>query len=382
MTIPLSLASITAVERSAVERVLRSGWLSQGQELEAFEAALARQAGRNFAVAVNSGTSALHLALLALGIGPRDEVVTTPYSFVATTNAILLTGATPVFADIDRDTLNLDPMKSERACTARTRALLPVEVLGNGTHMAAYERIAHRHHIHLVEDACEAIGATYMGRPAGGFGVCSVFGFFPNKQITTGEGGVVLTDSEEICGTCVALRNHGRRQNGGESLVGYNYKMDELSAAIGCAQLGRLDEIVAKRRRLAQLYGERLAAVEGIHLPPDPGDDDANQDSWFAYVIRLDDDYSALHRNFIAAHLQSHGVMCSTFFEPIHLRPHVRKRMGTFVGQFPHCEHVAARTIALPFFTDMTDDQVSVVCEVLVGGLAALKPASERPRSI
>jgi perosamine synthetase len=366
MRVPLSRPSITEAEIEAATRALRSGWLSQGAELSAFEAALAARVGRRYCVGVNSGMSALHLCLLALGVSEGDEVITSPFSFIATTNSILHAGARPVFVDIDPDTYNLDPDLIVGAVTERTKALLAVEALANVTHFERYERISRQHGIGLVEDSAEALGARARGRAAGGFGDCSVFGFFPNKQITTGEGGAVLTDSEAIRDACVSLRNHGRDATGQQYVApGFNYKLCEMTAAVGHQQLRRLDEILARRREVAALYDALLAEVEEVHRPPNPCRDDPGSASWFAYVVRLDDAFGVDNRDRLLDALRREGIGCGYYFPPIHLQGHVKERFGFKVGDFPQCERISQRTVSLPFFTDMAGDEARLVCDTL-----------------
>lgn len=359
-SIPLSRPDITDAERQAVDAVLRTDRLSIGPRTEAFEAGVAARAGRRFGIAVNSGTSGLHLCVRALGIGEGDEVITTPFSFIATTNCALFERATPVFADIDPQTYNLDPAAVEKAITPRTKAILPVSVFGNCAHMDAYEAIARRHGLAMIEDCCEALGGTLNGRPAGSFGDCGVFAFYPNKQITTGEGGVIVTDREDVRELCASMRNQGRDSMAwlAHARLGYNYRMSEISAAIGEVQVGRLDEILANRRRAAALYHEVLADVDGLHLPPMA---EPRAASWFVYVVRLDDRFSEADRDAILAELRRQGIGCNNYFAPIHLQPYIREMLGTKEGDFPVTERIAARTIALPFFGQLTREQARQV---------------------
>lgn len=362
--VPLFRPSLTDAESRAAQRVLASGWLSQGRELAAFEGLVAERAGRRFAVGVNSGTSALQLCLEALGVRPGDEVVTTPFTFIATVNAILAAGAVPVFVDIDPATWNLDPGMLEAALTPRTRGVLPVEALGSVAFFDRYERFARQHGLWMLEDSCEALGGWLGDRPAGSFGDCSVFGFFPNKQVTTGEGGVALTDDPTLFERMATLRNHGRNARGELVELGYNYKLPELSAAIGVEQLRRLPELLERRRRVAQAYNERLREVDELHLPPSPGCDPPTA-SWFAYVVRLGDRFGRPARDRIMGEMQARGIGCSYYFAPAHLQPHVRARCGLERGSLPVCEHVSDRTLSLPFFADLAEPEIDRVCETL-----------------
>jgi perosamine synthetase len=355
--IPLSRPDIIDSDRAAVMQVLGTDRLSIGRWTEAFERAIAARAGRKHGVAVNSGTSGLHLLVRALGLGEGDEVITTPFSFVATTNCLLFERAKPVFADIDADTYNVDPAALKAAITPRTKAILPVEVFGNMAHFDAYERIARSHGLKMIEDCCEALGGRLGGRSAGQFGDGGVFAYYPNKQITTGEGGMIVTDNDDVADLCRSMRNQGRdtKEWLQHARLGYNYRMSEITAALGAMQAARLDEILAKRRRSAELYQRLLAEIEEIHLPPMA---EPNQASWFVFVIRLADRFSPAQRDELMQHLRGRGISCNPYFVPIHLQPYIQAALGTRVGQFPVTERVAARTIALPFFNALTEPQV------------------------
>ena len=370
---PINLSSqdITQAEIDAVVEVMRSDRLSLGPTLPAFEKALAARAGRKYGIGVNSGTSGLHLCVESLGIGPGDEVITTPFSFVATTNCLLFVDAKPVFVDIDPVSYNMDPEAIEAAITPRTKAILPVEVFGNTAHFDVYEQIAEKHNLMLLEDSCEALGGSLNGKPAGSFGQCGVFAFYPNKQITTGEGGMIVTDSEEIRDMCVSLRNQGRATEAwlSHARLGYNYRMSEVAAAIGLVQVQRLDEILGLRRSAAQMYNEALADIEEIHLPPMT---DRQTASWFVYVIRLADRFTQADRDAVIQHLRNAGVGCSNYFVPIHTQPYVTERLGVGPGDFPLTEHLAARTIALPFFARISDSQIARIKASLLEAIASL----------
>lgn len=365
MNIPLSQPSITQNEIDEVVHVLGSGWLSQGTELSLFEEIVARRSNRQYGIAVNSGTSALHLCMLSLGISTNDEVITTPFSFIATTNSILFVNAKPVFVDIDPESYNMNPVLLETAITGRSRAILSVETFGNMTYFDEYEHLAQKYQIPLVEDSCEAIGARLNNRPAGSFGVCSVFGFFPNKQVTTGEGGIILTDNKEIHDLCICLRNHGRDQKGNYIRLGYNYKLSEINAALGYIQFKRLNEILDKRKKIAALYNNFLMNVDQIHLPP-------SSHSWFSYVIRLEDSFNQDDRDNLIRRLKAKGINCHYYFPPVHLQQHIQERFGYNKGDFPQCERVAQRTIALPFFTELEEKDIKVICNTLKDCLASV----------
>lgn len=413
--IPLSRPDITDSEIEAVTAVLRSGRLSIGPVQEQFERALAARVDREFGVACSSGTAGLHMVMLALGIGPGDEVVTTPFSFIASSNAILYVGATPVFVDICPKTLNMDPTKVAGAITRRTKAILAVEALGNPAYMDAYEQIAARHEIALIEDCCEALGTRLRGRPCGSFGRAGVFGFYPNKQITTGEGGMIVTDDKRLADMCRSLRSQGRPvpavptgqghassnlavgvtgavapsaagsvaggaggpsgQPGGggaagagtgswllHERLGYNYRLSELHAALGLAQVRRLDEIVQKRTAVAAAYMRRLAGVRDVVLPTV---DESALMSWFVFVVRLATSYTREERDRVIDGLRRHDVGSADYFPCIHLQPFYRERFGFRPGDFPVAESVASRTLALPFHNDLSERDVGLVCQTL-----------------
>ncbi|MCC7389575.1 MAG: DegT/DnrJ/EryC1/StrS family aminotransferase [Phycisphaerales bacterium] len=370
--IPLSRPDITSAEEECVLQALRSGRLSQGPFVEEFERLVAQRAQCRHGVAVSSGTDGLHLVLRALGVGPGDEVVTTPFSFVASSNAILMVGATPKFVDICPTSLNMDPGKVVEAIGPRTKAILAVEAFGNPTHMQAYQTIAARHEIPLIEDCCEALGTTHRGRACGHYGRAGVFGFYPNKQITTGEGGMIVTDDERLAATCRSLRNQGRPipKPGEHALgtwlahdrLGYNARLDELSSALGVAQMRRLDELITGRQRVARGYLTRLMHRHELILPTV---DEGTEMSWFVFVVRLATGWGRVERDRIIASLRRHDVGAADYFPCIHLQPFYRELFGYREGMFPIAETVSQRTIALPFFTRMTDRDVGFVVQTL-----------------
>jgi perosamine synthetase len=369
MKIPMSQPSIDRDDVAAVLGVLRTPVLSLGPAVVKFEQAVADYVGTSEAVAVNSGTSGLHLCLAAVGIGPGDEVVTSPFSFIASANCALYQGAKPVFADIDPSTYNLDPDRAEAAITRRTRAMIPVDVFGQPAPIEDFRTIAERHGLALIEDACEAIGAERDGRRAGSRARAAVFAFYPNKQITTGEGGMIVTDDVEMARILRSLSNQGRDDAGtwmNHVRLGYNYRLDEMSAALGLSQLTKLDTILERRARVAGWYAERLRFLEGVHIPHIAAE--TTRMSWFVYVIRLDE---RLDRPALMAGLESDGIPTRPYFVPIHLQPLYRSRFGYRLGDFPVTERVARTTLALPFFTEMTEQQVDYVCDRLAGRIAA-----------
>jgi len=369
--VPLSNPDLIEEDAAAVAAVLRSDRLSIGPIVEQFEDAVAKKAACKYGIAVNSGTSGLHLCVRAMGIQEGDEVITTPFSFVATTNCLLFERATPVFVDID-DTYNMNPDLIEAAITPRTKALLPVEVFGNTAHFDAYKSIAKKHNLLLLEDCCEALGASLGGKPAGSFGEAGVFAFYPNKQITTGEGGLIVTNSEEIRDLCRSMRNQGRDTTAWllHARLGYNYRLSEINAMLGLRQMSRIDEIIEKRRRAAGFYNEALAGIRGIHLPPMAEPETA---SWFVYVIRLADAYTATQRDSVMDFLRRNLIGCNPYFVPIHTQPYVQSLLGTKEGDFPVTERMSARTMALPFFGNITQQQVQRVADVLEEALDTLR---------
>jgi perosamine synthetase len=367
MQIHLSRPDITEREIQSVVDVLRTPDLSLGPKLGQFEEAFARYVGRRHAVAVNSGTSGLFASLVALGIGPGDEVVTTPFTFIASTTSIMMTGARPVFVDVDPLSLNMDPNRIEPAITCRTKAILPVEVFGNPVGFDAICRVAERHGLPVVEDSCEALGSSLGGRKCGTFGALSVFGFYPNKQLTTGEGGMILTDDERLADTCRSLRNQGRGKNV-SSLVherlGYNFRLSDINCALGIAQLSRLEEICAKRRCVAKWYQEILADDSRLIVPNDqPGCDT----SWFVFVVRLSDQYSSDQRDRLLEQMNREGIQVSNYFPPVHLQPFIAARYGHKPGDMPLAEAAGQRVIALPFHGHLSQEAAAVVCGVLRG---------------
>jgi len=357
--IPLSSPDITQAEIDAVARVLRTPCLSLGPELVAFESALAQYHSVPHAVGVSSGTAGLHLALLALGIGPGDEVIVPSFAFVAVANAVLHVGATPVFAEIDPTTLNLAVASVEQAITQRTRAILVVHTFGVPAEMAELQWIATRHHLALIEDACEAIGAEFHGRRVGSFGDVSVFGFYPNKQITTGEGGAVLTRSADLAALLRSLRNQGRSSELDwldHARIGYNYRLSEMACALGIVQLSRLNEILAARRSVAERYHALLINIDGMRLPPQslPG----RTISWFVYVVLLPEHAD---RDRLQAVLIKRGIATGRYFAPIHRQPAWLNHPSATGVSLPITEAIASWALALPFFSRIRlEDQQEV----------------------
>jgi len=370
MKIPLARTWITEEDAGCLREVFRSNRLALGPWAERFEERLAGYVGVGHAVAVNSGTSALHLIVRALRIGPGDEVITTPFSFIASTNCILFEGATPVFADIDSATYCIDPSAVEAAITPRTKAILVVDVFGHPADWLALEAIADRHGIELIDDSAEALGSDLAGHRCGSFGRAGVFGFYPNKQVTTGEGGAVVTDDEKLAALCRSMANQGRSPENQwlqHVRLGYNYRMDEMSAALGCSQLARIDEIVAARAVVATLYEDALEGIEGLLLPPRFLD---GRMSWFVYVVRLPDRFTRADRDAVLRGLTERGIGCGDYFQPIHLQPFLREELRTGRGLCPVAEAIGERTVALPFYVGLSESDVNRVTDALREALA------------
>jgi len=367
--IPLSSPDITDAEIGAVVDVMRTRHLSLGPKGPEFEGTFTRYLGLDHAVAVSSGTAGLHCCLVALGIGPGDEVLTTPFSFIASANVILMVGATPVFVDIESQSNNIDLEKVEKAITPKTKAILGVEAFGNPDGMEGLAKIAARHEIPLIEDACEGLGSSFRGRKVGTFGRCAVFGFYPNKQITTGEGGMIVTNDRFLADRCRSLRNQGRDPGGSwlsHTRLGYNYRLSDINSAIGIVQMKRLDEIVAARQRVAHTYVRLLLDDTHIILPTIP---EAAQMSWFVFVVRLSDAFNVADRDAILHYMRTHGVGCSNYFPPIHLQPFYVEKFGYKRGDFPVTEYVADRTVALPFYNGLTGLEIETVVHRLRQGI-------------
>ncbi|MFQ5425780.1 MAG: DegT/DnrJ/EryC1/StrS family aminotransferase [Gaiellales bacterium] len=361
--IPLSRPLIDEREETLVLEVLRSGRLALGPMIERFESLLAQRVGAEHAVAVSSGTAGLHLCVRLAGIGPGDEVITSPFSFVASANCILYEGGTPVFVDVDPRTLNLDVAAVEAAITPSTKAILPVDIFGYPADLAAIRSIADAHDLVVIEDACEAVGATYRGRPLGSHAHPAVFAFYPNKQVTTGEGGAIAVPTADEYDLAKSLANQGRADGGGwleHTQLGFNYRMDELSAAVGIGQLEKFERLLALRAAAAARYTAALAGSDQIVLPVP--DDDACTRSWFVYVVQLDE---AIDRERIIARLATEGIATSRYLPSIHLQPYMRERLGLGRGRLPVSESASDRCLALPFFPEIAEAQQERVVDSL-----------------
>jgi perosamine synthetase len=391
--VPMSAPDISQEEIDAVLEVLQSPNLSMGPKIEAFEAEIARIAGTQFAVGVNSGTAGLHLAVLLAGLGAGDLVVTTPFSFVASSNCLLYEGAIPVFVDVEEQTGNIQPglveqavrtfqaggedaarllppsLQSKKRAIKPIKAILPVDVFFQPPDFDPLIEIAHSHNILIIEDACEAIGSAYKTRPAGSLGDAGVFAFYPNKQMTTGEGGVLTTNRPDWAERARSLRNQGRNPGGmwlDHQRLGYNYRLDELSAALGAIQAKRLPDLMEKRSKVAAWYAERLEGVEQILLPRLAPT--TTQASWFVFVIRI---RPPANREAVIERLSRNGIPARKYFSPIHLQPYFVERFGYRKGDFPVTERLGEESLALPFSSIMTEDQVDTVCQVLLHAVQA-----------
>ena len=381
--VPMSSPEIDESDRQAVLDVLRTTSLSIGPRVVEFEKSICAYSGARHAIAVNSGTSGLHLCMRAAGIQPGDLVLTTPFSFVSSTNVILYENAIPVFVDVDPASGNMDVKKLAEAAADLTsgdparmrkwlprkgaeahgklRAILAVDVFGQPADYDAIRKIADQYNLKLIEDSCEALGAEYKGRRAGLFGDYGVFAFYPNKQITTGEGGIIVTNDDQAAEYMASLRNQGRAQGDTwlqHTHLGYNYRLDEMSSALGVSQMSRIDELIDRRNRVAQLYNRRLAAIPTIELPyvgPE-----TTRMSWFVYVIRTK---APLQRDRFAVALEAEGIPVRPYFLPIHLQPYIAEKYGYREGDFLVTEDLGRRGLALPFSSCMTEDQVALVCE-------------------
>ncbi len=368
--IPLSRPWLDEREEELVLQVLRSGRLSLGPWIDRFEEQIAERVGAPYAAALSSGTAGLHLLCRIAALGPGDEVITSPLSFVSSANCFILEGATPVFADVDPMTLNLDPAAVEASITERTRAIVAVDMFGLPCELDELRDIADRHGLRLIEDACESLGAEYRGRPLGAQGPSAVFAFYPNKQMATGEGGVVTTHSEEEWQLLQSLRNQGRSYDGGGGWfhhvrVGLNYRWTDIQAAIGLAQLEKLDRILELRGAAAARYGELLEGVDGVEVPWAADAD--HKRSWFVYVVKLD---GGVDRAAVMDALRGEGVATAEYVPCIHLQPYMRERYGFGPGLCPVAEDTASRTLALPFFTQIDAADQHRVVDVLSAAVA------------
>jgi perosamine synthetase len=384
LLVPMSYPDITDAERAAVMAVLLTPNLSMGPQIDAFEKSIANYVGAEHAIAVNSGTAGLHLCVRAAGIEEGDLVITTPFSFVASSNVVLFEKAIPVFVDVDRKTGNIRPELVEEAVrdlnsgskaasrwlprkstvkTGKLKAILAVDVFGQPADYDALQRVAKDNDLKLIEDSCESLGAEYKHKKTGLFGDYGVFAFYPNKQITTGEGGMIVTNDAKAANYMRAMRSQGRAPGDTwlqHTYLGYNYRLDDMSAALGRIQMDRIEELLTKRQRVADWYAERLAEIPGVSAPSVITD--TTRVSWFVYVIRFDE---RLDRDKIAGKLIESGIPVRPYFLPIHLQPYMIEMFGYRPGDFPVTEELGNKGLALPFSGAMTEEQVDLVCQIL-----------------
>lgn len=363
MRIPLSKPDIQQSDIDIVTDVLKSNILSIGSKILEFEKMMEHYIGVKHAVAVNSGTSALHLLVKSMNIQPGDEVITTPFSFVSSTNCFLFEGGKPVFVDIDENTMNMDINQIEDKITNNTKMIIPVDVFGQPMDIEKIMAIAKPKNIKVIEDSCEAIGSSYKGKMAGSLGDAGTFAFYPNKQMTTAEGGMIITNDDALADNCRSLRSQGRAITGTwlhHQQMGYNYRLSELHSALGVSQLERLDELLSKREAVANMYTDRLKTLSGITTPfIDPN---VTKMSWFVYTVRLDDH---INREEFMKLLLENNIDSKPYFTPIHLQPYMRKQFGFKEGDFPITEKIGNSTIAIPFYSNMKEWEVEVVCDTI-----------------
>lgn len=362
MRYPLACPDITESEIDAVVSVLKTPHLSLGPKLPEFEQKFAAYCGARHAIAVSSGTTGLHLIVRSIGIGPGDEVITTPFSFVASANAVLYEQGRPVFVDIDRNTWNIDESRIASAITTRTKAVLAVDVFGMPADYDRIRGVAEPRGLRVIEDSCEALGSRCRGRMAGMLAEAGVFGFYPNKQLTTGEGGMIVTDDDHLARLCKSMRNQGRDTDGGwlaHPRMGYNYRLSDINCALGIAQLDRIEQLLAVRRRTAGWYREELGDDRRVRFQAIR---DGVDMSWFVLVVCLTDEYTVDDRDRILTGLRDRGIGCSNYFAAIHLQPYMMELFGLKRGDFPVCESVADRTVALPFQKNLARGDVATIC--------------------
>jgi perosamine synthetase len=392
--VSMSSPDLSDAEREAVAAVLRTPNLSMGQEIVAFEESFRKYTGKKHAIGVSSGTAGLHLCVRAAGIGDRDGaytdlVITTPFSFVASSNVLLFERAVPIFVDVDALSGNIDPALVKAAIEDlqrggrsarqwlprqgtnkgwRLKGVLPVDVFGQPADMEAINQLARKHGLHVIEDACEALGAEYKGRLAGGLGDYGVFAFYPNKQITTGEGAMIVTDDDQAAEAMKAMRNQGRAPGDTwlqHTFLGYNYRLDEMSAALGRVQIGRIEELLSKREQVAGWYAQRLSEIPGVEAPRLAPT--TTRASWFVYVIRF---AAGINRDEVARRLGERGIPARPYFLPIHLQPYMAAQFGYQPGDFPVTEDLGKRGLAIPFSGVMSEGEVDLVCRELQAALA------------
>jgi len=357
--IPLARPYIEKKDIKEVKKVLKSGRLSLGPKLEEFENKFAKYIGTKYAIAVSSGTAGLHLCMKSLNIKKGDEVITTPFSFIASANSILFENAKPVFIDIEKETKNIDPEKIEAAITKKTKAILPVHIFGEACNMDKIMKIAEDHNIPIIEDACEAIGTTYNGKKVGTFGLASVFAFYPNKQMTTGEGGMICTNDETMYNLLKSLRNQGRDSMGWleHNKIGHNYRLNDISCSLGITQLEKITYMINERKRIAEKYKRALTGIPGITLPKY-----TKEKSWFVFTINLDKEYD---RDKIMQELEKRGICTRPYLPAIHLQKAYKDLFNYKEGSYPICEEISKTSIALPFFIGIKNSEINYIKRTL-----------------
>jgi dTDP-4-amino-4,6-dideoxygalactose transaminase len=367
--VPLSRPYVDERDEELVLEVLRSGRLSLGPAIDRFEELLAERVGAPYAAAVSSGTAGLHMLCHIAGVQPGDEVITSPVSFVATANCFIIEGGVPVFADVDPQTLNLDPDAVEAAITERTKGIVVVDMFGYPCELDELRAIAERHGLWLIDDSCEALGAEYKGAPIGSHGPSGAFGFYPNKQLTTGEGGMVTTHSEEELALLKSLRNQGRSYDSRwfhHPRVGFNYRLTDIQAALGIGQLEKLDRMLEMRSAAAARYAGLLDDVDGVEAPL--ADDAEHKRSWFVYVVKV---APGIDRDAVLERLAAQGVEAGHYVPAVHLQPYMRDRYGFSEGMCPVAEDACDRTLALPFFPQLEAADQERVVDALRDAVAA-----------
>lgn len=355
--IPIAKPYIDTEDIKGVVEVLKSGWLSLGPKYKEFEESFAKYLGVKYACAVSSGTTALHLGVKALGLKTGDEVITSPFSFVSSSNCLLYEGVKPVFSDIEETTFNIDPSLIEKAITKKTKAILPVHIFGQSADMDSIMQIARKYNLKILEDSCESLGAMYKGKMVGTIGDIGTFAFYPNKQMTTGEGGMVITNSQEIYDLCDSMRNQGRSKNGDwlvHERLGYNYRMDEMSASLGITQLEKIDWMIEEKRKIAAWYDRALGGIDGVETPVVRED---RTHSWFVYVIRIKNG----KRNRLMNELTRMGIQTKPYLPVIHLQPFMRQRFNFKRDNYPVAEKISEETLALPFYIGLKLEDIEYI---------------------
>lgn len=360
--IPIAKPYIDKDDRQGVSNVLKSGMLSLGPKHKEFENNIKKYTKSKYARAVSSGTAGLHLAVKSLGLKKDDEVITSPFSFISSSNCLLYEKIKPVFTDIEEATFNIDALKIEKAITKQTKAILPVHIFGQSCEMDKIIKIAKKYNLSVIEDACESLGSKYMGKMTGTMGNVSVFAFYPNKQMTTGEGGMIVTNDKKICDLCSSMRNLGRNLKGDwliHERLGYNYRMDEMSASLGITQLKKLDWMINEKRKIANWYTKMLANFSWI-ITPKVGKNCTH--SWFVYVIRITNN----KRNYIMKKLASCGIQTKPYLPVIHLQPFMKKMFDYKKHDFPIAEKISSQTLALPLYMGLKENDVKYICEKII----------------